>query len=281
MLRIALPNKGALSDPADRMLAEAGYRTRRDGRDLVLVDPDADAEFYFLRPRDIATYVASGRLDVGVTGRDLLLDSAADAREVLELGFGASSFRYAAPPGTIDSTAALDGKRIATSYVGLVERDMAERGADATVVHLDGAVEIAVQLGVADAVADVVSSGTTLRRAGLEVVGDVILSSQAVLVAPGDRPLGDDAERFVHRLQSVIHAREYVLVDYDCPLDRLDHATAVTPGFESPTVSRLSDEDWRAVRALVARDEVHDVMDRLYALGARAILVTEVAACRL
>lgn len=281
MLRIALPNKGSLSDPADRMLSEAGYRTRRDRRDLVLVDPDADIEFYYLRPRDIATYVASGRLDLGITGRDLLLDAGADTVEALSLGFGGSTFRYAAPAGAMTGVDDLAGKRIATSYTGLVEQDLRRRGLDATVIHLDGAVEISVQLGVADAVADVVSTGTTLRRAGLEVVGDPILESEALLVGRQGRDLSEAAQRFIHRLESVIHAREYVLVDYDCPLDLLDDAVAITPGFESPTVSTMADPEWRAVRAMVARDEVHAAMDELYALGARAILVTELHGCRL
>lgn len=281
MLRIALPNKGSLSGPATEMLSEAGYRTRRDRRDLVLVDPDADIEFYHLRPRDIATYVASGQLDLGITGRDLLLDAGVDAVEALALGFGASTFRYAAPTGSVSSVEDLAGRRIATSYSGLVERDLAARGMQAEVVHLDGAVEISVQLGVADAVADVVSTGTTLRRAGLEIVGDVLLESEALLVGRQGRPLNDQAQRFIHRLESVIHAREYVLVDYDCPLELLDRAIKITPGFESPTVSTMADPDWRAVRAMVARDAVHAAMDDLYALGARAILVTELHGCRL
>ena len=281
MLRIALPNKGSLSGPSDEMLAEAGYRTRRDRRDLVLVDPRAEIEFYYLRPRDIATYVASGRLDLGITGRDLLLDAGAEADEVLALGFGGSTFRYAAPKGEMTGVEDLRGTRIATSYTGLVEQDLERRGIDAEVVHLDGAVEIAVQLGVADAVADVVSTGTTLRRAGLEIIGDAILTSEALLIGRAGRDINDAATRFVHRLESVIHAREYVLVDYDCPLDILDDVLAVTPGFESPTVSKMADPDWRAVRALVAKREVHAAMDELYALGARAILVTELHGCRL
>lgn len=281
MLRIALPNKGSLSDPANTMLAEAGYRTRRDRRDLVLVDPQADIEFYYLRPRDIAVYVASGKLDLGITGRDLLLDASADAVEVMPLGFGVSTFHYAAPAGTMSSVADLVGARIASSYTGLVEQDLHRRGMQAEVVHLDGAVEIAVQLGVADAVADVVSTGTTLRRAGLEVIGDALLESEALLIGRDGRELNRAAERFVHRLESVIHAREYVLVDYDCPLELLEAAIEITPGFESPTVSDMADPEWRAVRALVAREAVHAAMDDLYALGARAILVTELHGCRL
>jgi len=281
MLRIALPNKGSLSDPADEMLSEAGYRIRRDRRDLVLVDPEADIEFYYLRPRDIATYVASGTLDLGITGRDLLLDGGVEAVEVLGLGFGSSTFRYAAPTGAMSSVEDLAGTRIATSYTGLVEQDLARRGMQAEVVHLDGAVEISVQLGVADAVADVVSSGTTLRRAGLETIGEPLLESEALLIGREGRPLNELAERFIHRIQSVIHARSYVLVDYDCPIAILDEAVAITPGFESPTVSTMADDQWRAVRAMVSRDVLHDAMDQLYALGARAILVTEIHGCRL
>ncbi len=281
MLRIAIPNKGMLSEPATEMLAEAGYRTRRDRKDLVLVDPDEDIEFYFLRPRDIATYVAAGKLDLGITGRDLLRDGNVEAEEVLPLGFGGSTFHYAAPVGTIGSVAELAGLRIATSYRGLVEADLAARGMQATVVDLDGAVEISVQLGVADAVADVVSTGTTLRRNGMEIVGEVLLESDALLIGRQGRPLNDAAERFVHRLQSVIHARAYVLVDYDCPIAILDDAVAITPGFESPTVSTMQDPQWLAVRSMVSKSSVHQVMDQLYALGARAILVTELHGCRL
>lgn len=283
MLRIALPNKGALSEPADRMLSEAGYRTRRDRRDLVLVDPGNEVEFYYLRPRDIATYVATGQLDLGVTGRDLLLDGDGDgAEELLSLGFGSSTFRYAAPEdGDITDVADLDGRRIATSYPGLVRRDLEQRGLTAEVVQLDGAVEISVQLGVADAVADVVSTGTTLRRAGLKIVGPVLLESEALLVGRVGREPSPAATRFLHRLESVMHARQYVLMDYDCPLDVLDAAMEITPGFESPTVSTMHDEHWRAVRAMVPRAQVHPTMDRLYELGAKAILVTDIAACRL
>lgn len=283
MLRIALPNKGALSEPSDTMLVEAGYRTRRDRRDLVLVDPGNDVEFYYLRPRDIATYVATGQLDLGITGRDLLLDGEAEGtEELLALGFGGSTFRYAAPQGgPISDVEDLDGRRIATSYPGLVRRDLAQRGLSAEVVRLDGAVEISVQLGVADAVADVVSTGTTLRRAGLAIVGPVLLESEALLVGRVGREPSPAATRFLHRLESVMHARQYVLVDYDCPVGVLDEAMAITPGFESPTVSTMHDAEWRAVRAMVPRDEVHPTMDRLYDLGAKAILVTDIAACRL
>ncbi|MBN0039903.1 ATP phosphoribosyltransferase [Cellulosimicrobium cellulans] len=284
MLRIAVPNKGSLSEPAVEMLREAGYRQRRDSRELVLADPDNDVEFFFLRPRDIAVYVGSGTVDVGITGRDLLLDSGADAVEHMQLGFGGSTFRYAAPAGAVTSLEQVQGLRVATSYEVLVEGHLRSNGVEATVVHLDGAVESAVQLGVADVVADVVSTGTTLRGAGLEVFGDPILVSEAVLIRPravaeADVPAG--VEVLSRRLQGVLTARQYVLMDYDVPVSLVERAVAITPGLESPTVSPLHDRDWAAVRAMVRRDRTNQVMDALYDVGARAILVTRIHASRL
>jgi len=286
VLRIAVPNKGSLSDPASEMLHEAGYRQRSDPRELVLHDPDNDVEFFFLRPRDIAVYVGSGELDLGITGRDLLLDSGAAAEEVLELGFGGSSFHYAAKPGTATSVADLAGRRVATSYPGLVGKHLADQGVSAEVIRLDGAVETAVRLGVADVIADVVSTGTTLRQAGLEIVGDRILYSEAVLIA-GLGTSGTHAQRppvvrqLMRRLQGVIIARRYVMMDYDIRAELVDGAIKLTPGIESPTVSPLHDRGWVAVRAMVLRKDTNRVMDELWDIGARGILVTDIAACRL
>ncbi|AEE46089.1 ATP phosphoribosyltransferase [Cellulomonas fimi] len=282
MLRIAVPNKGSLSEPAAEMLREAGYRQRRDSRELVLPDPDNDVEFFFLRPRDIAVYVGAGTVDVGITGRDLLLDSESQAVEHLALGFGRSTFRWAAPVGEMSDVSHVEGRRVATSYPGLVAAYLAERGVSAAgIVRLDGAVETATRLGVADVIADVVETGTTLKAAGLEIFGDPILRSEAVLVrrTGTDEPTGLDV--LTRRLQGVLTAREYVLIDYDVPLALVEQAVAVTPGLESPTVSPLHNREWAAVRAMVRRSETNRVMDALYDLGARAILVTSIHACRL
>ncbi|MDH6131315.1 ATP phosphoribosyltransferase [Kitasatospora sp. MAA4] len=281
MLRIALPNKGSLSGPAAEMLHEAGYRQRKDPKELVLVDPDNQVEFFFLRPRDIAVYVGSGRLDVGITGRDLLLDSASNAEEVLALGFGGSTFRFAGPVGSPKDVQGLQGLRIATSYTGLVEQHLAEHGVTATVTKLDGAVETAVQLGVADVIADVVETGTSLRNAGLEVFGEPILISDAVVIRP--KGAGQDAgvDQFLRRLQGVLVARRYVLMDYDIRAEKVTDAVALTPGLESPTVSPLHTEGWVAVRSMVLRKEAQRIMDDLWSIGARAILVTNIHACRL
>ncbi|MBO3093435.1 ATP phosphoribosyltransferase [Cellulomonas dongxiuzhuiae] len=282
MLRIAVPNKGSLSEPACDMLREAGYRQRRDSRELVLPDPDNDVEFFFLRPRDVAVYVGAGTVDVGITGRDLLIDSASSAVEHLPLGFARSTFRFAGTAGTLTDARQVAGLRVATSYSELVAAYLRERGIEpAAVVRLDGAVESAIRLGVADVIADVVETGSTLRAAGLEVFGEPILRSEAILVrrADVDQPVGLDI--LTRRLQGVLTAREYVLMDYDVPLELVEQAVAITPGLESPTVSPLHNGQWAAVRAMVPRSQTNRVMDSLYDVGARAILVTSILACRI
>ncbi len=279
MLRIAVPNKGSLSETAAEMLVEAGYASRRDPRALTVSDRRNDVEFFYLRPRDIATYVGSGALDVGITGRDLLLDSGSSAVEIASLDFGASTFRFAGPRGAFDTLEQLDGVRVATSYPGLVGDFLKKSGVKAELVRLDGAVESAVRLGVADAVADVVSTGSTLLAQGLEIFGPVILESTAVLIsAKQDLPGITTLQR---RLQGVLVARQYVLMDYDLPVKLLDAASAITPGLESPTISPLRDSAWVAVRVIVPREDTNHVMDELYELGARAILVSPIHAARI
>ncbi|GAA4361267.1 ATP phosphoribosyltransferase [Paeniglutamicibacter cryotolerans] len=282
MLRVAVPNKGALSEAATSMLTEAGYIQRRDSRELVITDPDNDVEFFYLRPRDIAVYVGRGILDVGVTGRDLFLDAEVngDAEELLPLGIGASNFRFAGPVGDFTSAGQLNGKRIATSYDGLLRTYLQDQGIDATVVRLDGAVESSVRLGVADAIADVVETGNTLKAAGMEVFGDPILRSEAVVIGrTGSNPHGLDV--LMRRLQGVLVARQYVMLDYDVRRELVDQACKLTPGLESPTVSPLQDTDWFAVRSMVKKSSTNSIMDELYDLGARAILVSTIHACRI
>jgi ATP phosphoribosyltransferase len=277
-LRIAVPNKGTLSETAVSMLVEAGYQGRRDVRALTVPDPRNNAEFFYLRPRDIATYVGSGALDVGITGRDLLLDSDSEALEVQALGFGHSTFRFAAPDH-ITEVSQLEGLRVATSYPGLVGDFLARLGITAEIITLDGAVESAVRLGVADAVADVVSTGATLKAQGLSILGPVILESEAVLISR--KPDIPGIETLRRRLHGVWVAKQYVLMDYDLPHALLEQASVITPGLESPTVSPLRDPEWVAVRAMVARQEANQVMDKLYDLGARAILVSAIHAARI
>jgi ATP phosphoribosyltransferase len=285
MLRIAVPNKGSLSGPASAMLHEAGYQQRKESKELVLVDPENEVEFFYLRPKDIAIYVSAGRLDIGITGEDLLVDSGAGAESILPLGFARSTFRFAAKPGTATGVEDLAGKTVATSYEGIVAKHLAGHGVDASVVHLDGAVETAIELGVAQVIADVVETGTSLRNAGLEVFGEPIMKSEAVVIRRTGADTSDAAqpkiEQFLRRLQGVLVARSYVMMDYDCRAEHLERAVALTPGLESPTISPLHNEGWVAVRSMVPAKEAQRVMDDLYALGARAILTTAIHACRL
>ncbi len=279
MLKVAIPNKGTLSETAIEMLVEAGYVGRRDPRALHVIDERNSVEFFYLRPRDIATYVGSGALDVGITGRDLLLDSASEATELDELGFGGSTFRFAGSPGKFSSVNDLDGVRVATSYSTLVGNFLAAAGVSAQLVQLDGAVESAIRLGVADAIADVVSTGSTLKSQGLEIFGPVILESTAVLISA--KPDLDGIDVLRRRLAGVKVARDFVLMDYDLPVGLIEKASAITPGLESPTVSPLRDLEWVAVRVMVPKPEMNHVMDDLYALGARAILVSAIHAARI
>ncbi|MFH8795366.1 ATP phosphoribosyltransferase [Streptomyces sp. NPDC017941] len=282
MLRIAVPNKGSLSGPASAMLHEAGYQQRKESKELVLVDPGNEVEFFYLRPRDIAIYVSSGKLDIGITGRDLLIDSGAGAEEILPLGFARSTFRFAAKPGTAQGIDDLAGRTVATSYEGIVAKHLADSGVDASVIHLDGAVETAIELGVAEVIADVVETGTSLRNAGLEVFGEPIMKSEAVVIRRTGAGTEDPkVQQFLRRLQGVLVARTYVMMDYDCRAEHLEQAVALTPGLESPTISPLHNEGWVAVRSMVPTKDAQRVMDDLYSIGARAILTTAIHACRL
>ena len=283
MLKVAVPNKGMLSQPAWRLLSESGYRLRSNDRQLVVDDVDNDIQLFYLRPNDIAVYVGLGTIDLGITGRDLLLNSGTRAVEVIELGFGASTFRFAAPEASSISTLQdVDGKRIGTTFDRLLEDYLTSKGLKAELIHLDGAVESSVQLGVADLIADVVSTGTTLRNARLRVFGDPILKSEGILIrSPHLDPNDERLAVMSRRLEGVLTARRYVLMDYDIPVERVAMAVGITPGYESPTVSSLHDKQWAAVRAMVPRDQVNNLMDRLYEIGARAILVTALQASRM
>lgn len=281
LLKIAVPNKGSLAESAAEMLREAGYRQRTDPKDLVLIDEANAVEFYYLRPRDIAVYVGEGTLDLGITGRDMLLDSGAEAEEVLALGFGATRFRFAAPGGAEMDVAQLAGKRIATSYPGLVAAHLDRVGVSARLIKLDGAVESSVRLGVADVIADVVETGTTLRRAGLELFGEPILESEAIVIQRRGTPAPAGLDLLRRRLGGVMTARNYLMVDYNVSETNLAAACAITPGIDSPTVSPLAKSGWVAVRAMIPRDQAQRIMDELWVTGADGILVTAIHACRI
>lgn len=291
MLRIALPNKGTLAEPAATMMREAGYRQRSDARDLSMFDEENEIEFFYLRPKDIATYVGSGDLHLGITGADLMDESGSQVKTVIPLGFGASKFRFAAPVTHPDGRdwklEDLEGKKIATSYPRLVRAHLARSRVRADIIKLDGAVEISVQLGLADAIADVVSSGRTLRQHGLVAFGDPIAESQATLIEREPRPDREETVEtkqekvvFTERLRGVVYARQYLMVDYDCPANVLEQAKRIAPGMQSPTVSKLTDEGWFGVRTMVRKSCANKIMDDLATLGARAILTSEIRSCR-
>ncbi|MFB3133244.1 MAG: ATP phosphoribosyltransferase [Rhodothermales bacterium] len=282
MLQIALPNKGALAGDALELVREAGYRCRRIGRELMVPDTENGVTFIFLRPRDIAIYVSNGVLDLGITGRDLLADSDAELKELLPLRFGKARLSYAVPRDSPLTPEAFAHHRIATSYPHLVVQDLARRGVSAQIVHLDGAVEIAIQLGVADVVADVVQTGRTLHEAGLKIVGEPILDTEAILVARTHEASDDNGVRlFIERLRGIIVAREYVMVEYDCPEPQLEAACAITPGIESPTLAPLRKAGWVAVKAMAHRRDVNRIMDELTDIGAKGIIITDIRTCRI
>jgi ATP phosphoribosyltransferase len=280
MLKVAIPNKGQLAEPAAQMLKEAGYLKGSQSKNLVLIDRENDVEFFFLRPKDIAVYVAQGSLDMGITGQDMVQDSGVDVEEISELGFGAATFSIAGVAGIAELTE-LNNKLIATSYPGLLQQWLNRNSLSATIVRLDGAVENAIGLGVADYVADVVATGTTLQLAGLQIIGEPIMKSQAILISRKSITDVDAKQRFIRRINSVNVARSYVLMDYDIPSSLVEKACLITPGFESPTISALRDPNWSAIRVMVPTAAVHQIMDELYEVGARGILVTEITACRL
>lgn len=281
MLKVAVPNKGSLSEAAVEILREAGYAGRGDSKSLTVIDKTNNVEFFFLRPKDIAIYVANGHLDLGITGRDLAADSMADVSEILSLSFGASTFRYAAPRDQDWTVDMLHGKRIATSYPNVVRKDLAKRGITAEVIRLDGAVEISIKLGVADAIADVVSTGRTLRQQGLEPFGEPLVDSEAVIVGRKNAPITPEQQVLLRRVEGILHAQNFLMLDYNVQRTLLKEATKITPGLSGPTVSPLALEDWVAVRAMVPKSEANAIMDELAALGARAILASEIRIARI
>lgn len=287
MLRVALPNKGTLAEPAATMMREAGYRQRTDQRDLSVLDEDNQIEFYYLRPKDIATYVGKGDLHLGVTGFDLMEESGSQTQQVLPLGFGRSRFHFAAPADAEWKLDDLDGRKIATSYPRLVRSYLSGRRIGAEIVKLDGAVEISIQLGLADAIADVVSSGRTLRQHGLQIIGEPLAESEATLIEREKRPdRAEDSETveikrvFAERLKGVVVAREYLMMDFDCPEALLPEVEKVAPGLQAPTVSPLRKDGWVAVRTMVRTKHTNRVMDDLARIGATAILTSEIRSCR-
>lgn len=283
MLKIAVPNKGRLSEDAIQLLKDAGYNcSKSSSNELSVRDTDNDIEFFFIRPKDIPAYVTSGVLDIGITGRDLAIDNGKPFAELMTLEFGKAHFCFAAPNESELLPEKLSGKRIATSYPGLVQKYLDEKGIQAALVVLNGAVEISIRLGVADVIADVVQSGRTLKANGLKVIGEPLVVSEAVVLAKeGVDMKNAEVKIFCERLRGIITARKYMILEYDILKTSLEDACRITPGIESPTISPLNKEEWLAVKAMVPTDKVNLIMDQLKEIGAKGIIASKITACRL
>ena len=281
LLRIGLPSKGRLAEISAQLLNDAGVSFRRPERSLFARCRDMPVEVTFLRTDDIPVLAAEGAIDLGITGADLVAESGAPLVHRLDLGIGSCRLALCvADDSKVTDARQLAGKRVATSFPRITRTWLAQRGVEAHFVELSGSVEIMIQLGVADAIVDLVETGSTLAANRLRVI-DEIGRYETVLVQNHHVADAATADRIVRRLEGVVIARSYSLLEYNIPRSRLTEAEKITPGFNSPTVSTLEDPEWCAVRAMVRRGEAHGIMERLEAIGASAIIETEIANCRL
>jgi ATP phosphoribosyltransferase len=281
LLRIGVPSKGRLAEISAQLLNEAGLTFRRPERSLFARCRDMPVEITFLRTDDIPVLCAEGAIDLGVTGADLVAESGADLVHRLDLGIGSCRLALCvAEDSTVADARQLAGQRIATSFPRITRDWLAKRGVEAHFVELSGSVEIMIQLEVADAIVDLVETGSTLAANRLRVL-DEIGRYETVLVQNHKVADPATADRIVRRLEGIVIARSYSLLEYNIPRARLRDAEKITPGFKSPTVSALEDADWCAVRAMVKRGEAHAIMERLEAIGASAIIETDISNCRL
>ncbi len=281
LLRIGLPSKGRLAEISAELLKDAGLSFRRPDRSLFARCRTMPVEVIFLRTDDIPTLVAEGAIDLGITGADLVAESCASVVHRLDLGIGSCRLALCvADNASIHSPSALDGKRVATSFPKITKQWLAERGAQVHLVELSGSVEVMIGLGIADAIVDLVETGSTLAANRLRVLEE-LGRYQTVLIQNANVIDAALADRIVRRLEGVVIARTYSLLEYNVPRARLAEAQSITPGFNSPTVSALEDASWCAVRAMVQRESVHLIMERLEEIGASAILETQIANCRL
>ena len=280
-LRIGIPSKGRLSELAIELLNQAGLQFRRQERTLFALVKLLPIDIIFLRTDDIPVLCAEGAIDLGITGSDLLQESHAEIDVRMPLGMGHCRLSLCVPDSSeITDCRQLNGKRIATSFPKLTERFLAGHNAEVHLVELSGSVEIMIALGVADAIVDLVETGSTLAANKLRILTD-IGQYETVLIQNRERYSPEVADRVVRRLEGVVIARDYSLLEYNIPRSQLAAAEAITPGFNSPTVNALEDSQWCAVRAMVKRKIAIDIMERLEALGASAILETAIGNCRL
>ncbi|HON79166.1 MAG TPA: ATP phosphoribosyltransferase [Spirochaetota bacterium] len=280
-IKFAIPTKGRLKDPTVELLQKSGYKFRVKGRNLYATCTTAEIVFIFVRADDIPVLVDSGVADLGITGGDLILERRADVAEVMKLGFGKCRLCVAVRDSLAeDSVEYFHDKTIATSFPVMTTQFFKDQGVDIKCVEMKGSVEIMVDLHLADAIVDIVETGDSLRDNNLKVFRD-IGSYETVLIA--NRAVTDDprVQQIRRRIEGILVANHYSMLEYNIKSDLLKEAEKVTPGFESPTVSKLDLENWLAVKVMVKKNEVVDVMDRLEALGATAIIESEIKNCRL
>jgi ATP phosphoribosyltransferase len=280
-LRIGIPSKGRLSEVSSELLAEAGLSFRRQERSLFARVRDMPIDVTFLRTDDIPVLCAEGAIDLGVTGSDLVAESGAVVTTRLRLGIGNCRLALCVPDDSpVKRPADLNGKRVATSFPQITTAFLAQHKAVPHIVDLTGSVEVMIALGVADAIVDLVETGSTLAANRLHVLAE-LGRYEAVLVQNPATPHGHIADRVTRRLEGVVIARAWSLLEYNVPEEKLAEAEQITPGFNSPTVNRLEQHGWYSVRAMVKRNEVIEIMERLEQLGATAILETAISNCRL
>lgn len=280
-LRIGLPSKGRLSDVAGALLTQAGLSFRRQSRGLFARVSGLPIDLIFLRTDDIPTLCAEGAIDMGITGSDLVEESNVETEVRMRLGVGRCRLAICVPDDApLESAADLDKKRIATSFPNVTRQYLAQHSAEAHLVSLSGSVEVMIQLGVADAIVDLVETGSTLAANRLRILEEID-SYETVLIQNNRCRDTETADRVVRRLEGVVIARDYSLLEYNVPREKLAEAEAITPGFNSPTVNSLEDEGWCSVRVMVKRGAVIDAMERLETLGASAIIETPISNCRL
>jgi ATP phosphoribosyltransferase len=281
LLRVGVPSKGRLADLACQLLGDAGLSFRRTERSLFARCKEMPVEVTFLRTDDIPVLVAEGAIDLGITGADLVAESGAEVVHRLDLGVGSCRLALCvADDSPVTEPRQLDGRRIATSFPRITRGWLADRGATVHFVELSGSVEVMIALGVADGIVDLVETGSTLAANRLRVLAEIGRYETVLVQNPrlADATLAD---RIVRRLEGIVIARSWSLLEYNVPRSRLADAEKITPGFNSPTVMQLEDPDWCAVRAMVRRGEAHAIMERLEAIGASAIIETQISNCRL
>ncbi|MEQ8785966.1 MAG: ATP phosphoribosyltransferase [Pirellulaceae bacterium] len=280
-LRIGVPSKGRLAEQAAQLLSDAGLSFRRQDRSLFARVREVPIDITFLRTDDIPVLCAEGAIDMGITGGDLVSESQVEVASRLALGVGKCRLAVCVPEDSaIQNPGDLDGCRIATSFPRVTEQYVKEHKAQVHLVNLSGSVEIMIALGVADAIVDLVETGSTLAANRLRVLDD-IGRYETVLIQNQQARHAELADRVVRRLEGVVIARSYSLLEYNIPRPKLADAEQITPGFNSPTVNALEEPGWCAVRVMVRRSEVIEVMEKLEVLGASAILETQITNCRL